>query len=336
MINTLIPHTQALITTAGQNIVAPAQPTIILGLSGGPDSVFLLHLLHNLQMQGNINLIAAHLNHEWRPEAARDVTFCQDLCAKLNIPFVAGNASQLDHPFKANGSKEELGRQLRRFFFEQIRTTHNGDLIALAHHRQDQQETFFLRLIRGTTLSGLRCMDAVDGRYIRPLLSVDKTEILSYLAGINQPYLNDPTNTSDAFLRNRIRNHLVPALHLCDQRFDATFDRTLTALKQEDALLQHIAEQNFNQLFTLNKQNGRFIGNRTQFCAIDPVLQRRVVMHWLITERIPFTPSTSFIDEILRFLATPTGGAHQIGTLTVLHKQQQRIWVDTPRPDPLP
>ena len=179
-------------------------------------------------------------------------------------------------------------------------------------------------------------MDPVDGRYIRPLLSIDKAEILAYLAGINQPYLNDPTNTSDAYLRNRIRNHLLPALHQCDQRFDATFDRTLTALKQEDALLQHIAKQNFNQIFTFNQQNGRFIGNRTQFCAIDPVLQRRVVMHWLITERVPFSPSASFIDEILRFLAMPTGGAHHIGTLTVLHKQQQRFWVDTRQVEPLP
>ncbi len=123
----------------------PAGSTVVLGLSGGPDSVFLLHLLADK----NIKLIAAHLDHEWRADSADDVTFCKKLAQKYNVPFITAKASELKRTFKWDGSQEQLGRAMRRHFFATVAAAHATDSIALAHHAQDQQETFFIRLMRG-------------------------------------------------------------------------------------------------------------------------------------------------------------------------------------------
>ena len=129
-----------------------ANKTVVVGLSGGPDSVFLLHLLST---KFNIDLIAAHLDHEWRPDSHKDVEFCRDLAKKYDVPFVTQEISELPISLKFDGSLEDVGRRARRFFFESICTSHNADLIAVAHHAQDQQETFFIRLLRGASLTGL-------------------------------------------------------------------------------------------------------------------------------------------------------------------------------------
>ena len=153
------------------NLIAESSK-IILGLSGGPDSIYLLHKLASLRNTGTIKeLIAAHLDHEWRQDSAKDVAFCKQACKSLNVPFVSKKLSELNLSFK--GSPEEIGRNARRYFLEQIRTKHNADLIALGHHLQDQEETFFIRLIRGTSLSGLCAMWPKKGFYIRPLLQMN-------------------------------------------------------------------------------------------------------------------------------------------------------------------
>src|SRR5438132_9177816 len=136
---------------------------IVIGLSGGPDSVFLLYFLASLQQKYNLSLIAAHLNHEWRKEADQEQQDCATLAQNLNIPFVTAKRSELSVPFKQNGSQEEYGRKMRRHFFEKVLHEHNADAIALAHHLQDQEETFFIRLIRGSSLTGLTAMKPKHG-----------------------------------------------------------------------------------------------------------------------------------------------------------------------------
>ena len=159
----------------------PSGITLIIGLSGGPDSVFLIYFLHEFQSLYKIKLIAAHLDHQWRENSAQDVKFCQQVCENLRIPFVTKKIGELSVPFKNNGSQEELGRKYRRFFLESIRKEYNADFIALGHHADDQQETFFIRLARGSSLTGLTCMKEKEGIYLRPLLTVNKSDILEYL-----------------------------------------------------------------------------------------------------------------------------------------------------------
>ena len=273
--------------------------TVIIVLSGGPDSVFLLHLLAPLHRQGKLSLIAAHLNHEWRETALRDEQFCSQLCQTLNIPFVCKKLSELPH-IKYNGSKEEVARKARRIFFEQLAQEHNAQAIALAHHAQDQQETFFIRLLRGASLTGLTGMKCKEGLYIRPLLETNKAEILSYLHENESAYCVDETNESEAFLRNRIRKNVLPALHQADQRFDESFSATLKRLHETEDFLEQEALHHFAQLS--NYKNGVLLVDSEKLLSLHSVMRYRCIVHWLCTEKVPFPASQAFFDELVRFL----------------------------------
>lgn len=304
-----------------QHKLLPSNSSIIIGLSGGPDSVFLLSLLQSLQTKKNLTLIAAHLNHEWRETAADDVKFCHDLCNNLDIKFVYTTASELPESLKQHGSKEEIGRRMRRYFLQNVRENNNADFIALGHHLQDQEETFFIRLIRGTTLSGLVGMKPKDGIYIRPLLETNKSDIVHYLNENNINYLTDPSNISESFLRNRIRLKVLPALQECDERFDANFLRTLHNLHQAEAFISYETEKHFHEIAEL-KNNTWYIDVK-KFRICRPFMQNRLLMHWLIAEQVPFTPSQGFLEEIKRFLLQQAGKTHQIHEKWVIDKKQQ-------------
>lgn len=278
---------------------------VLVGLSGGPDSVFLLYVLKELQPKFNFQLMAAHLDHQWRENSHIDIEFCKKLCLELNIPFIHKNATELNLNLKSKGSKEELGRAMRRSFLKQVAQENNCNAIALGHHMQDQEETFFIRLIRGTTLSGLVSIKAKDGFFIRPLLEINKQEILNYLKNNNIAYLIDPTNESDEFLRNRIRK-VIPLLQESDKRFDDNFLRTLNSLKQTEQFLEKMVQEKFNEISYNNQIDLK------KLFELDPFLINKIIIFWLIHEKVQFQLTEQFIDEIARFLKTPVGGAHQM------------------------
>ena len=284
--------------------------TIVIGLSGGPDSVFLLYFLKEITQDYNLNLIAAHLDHEWRNESYKDADFCATIAKRLNIPCTIKKMSELDVPFKMKGSKEELGRRARRFFFEQVAQKYNAQSIALGHHLNDQEETFFIRLIRGTTLSGLSAMRPKAGLYIRPLLETSKKEILQYLNDNELEYVVDLTNIQESYLRNRIRKNVIPALQECDERFDQNFLRTLYTLQNADDFLHKITEQTFDTIS--HRTNTILEINSELLFKQDPYLQNRLLIFWLIKEKVPFVPTEKFLEEIKRFLIQPHSKEHHI------------------------
>jgi tRNA(Ile)-lysidine synthetase-like protein len=336
----IIQATQRLIT---EHAPHAQRPTIVLGLSGGPDSVFLLYVLEKLHSTGAITLHVAHLDHGWRQTSADDAAWCAVLCAQHNIPFHSAHARDFEHNLTMNGSREAFARTLRRTFFEQVATSVNADAIALAHHADDQQETFFIRLLRGSSLTGLCAMQPIEGRYIRPLLDITKATILAYLYENNLSYRTDETNAANDYLRNRIRNHVIPALKQCDQRFDKTFANTLAALQQEENFLEEITNKAFVKIFALNEehpsrlpvassehtyQTTQLLGNREQFMLLHSVIQNRIIIAWLIAAKVPFSPSAGFIAEIIRFINNAAGGSHTINTTTRIIKKQQRFWIE--------
>jgi tRNA(Ile)-lysidine synthetase-like protein len=283
---------------------------VILGLSGGPDSLFLLHFLAPMHHAKSIQLIAAHLDHEWRANSHEDVLFCKQVCEQLNIPFVHAKLSELPLTAKPNGSKEEYARKARRLFFEKIKQEQAADLIALAHHQQDQQETFFIRLMRGATPTGLTCMRAKDGVYIRPLLETDKADILAYLEQHGITALQDPSNSSLDFLRNRIRHIVLPALEQSDTRSAQNIKRAIDHLQETETFLTTLTLQTFALLATQEEEKLKVDLNF--FRACDPFMQSRLLMHWLITARVPFTPTHALLQEITRFLKQPESKSHAI------------------------
>ncbi len=321
-IKKIIDSTYELIVKACLQKNITEKPKIILGFSGGPDSRFLLEVLALLHDEKKIDLIATHLDHEWRKESGQDLMWCQNVCEQKNIVFIGLRASDLVFNIKYNGSQEEIGRKLRRFLFNKVLQEQNAHFIALAHHAQDQQETFFMRLLRGATLQGLCCMKVIDGVYIRPLLHENKKDICVYLDKHKISYLYDKTNESDKYLRNRIRYHVLPALEKCDERFFQKFITTVESLQEEELFLQKLTIQEFNDIFTYERIGG-WVGDVSAFCILDPVLQRRVILHWLIMQKVPFTPSSGFLHELCSFITSDRGGTHAVNTVWALCKKKR-------------
>ena len=298
----------------------PHKASVILGLSGGPDSMLLLHFLHAKHITGDINLIAAHLDHQWRHNSQNDVEFCAEQAEKLGIKFVASKAKELSFKPKFNGSKEDLGRLLRQHFFQTVKEQEGADLIALAHHMQDQQETFFIRMIRGSSLAGLTAMKPQQNAYIRPLLETNRTDIIAYLENNHIPYLIDPSNESDLFLRNRIRNKVLPVLRDIDKRFDNNFARTLVQLKEADNFLDDLTSHTLTTISSLH-ENAIAIHTK-KFNSLHPVLKKRILIAWLIHEQVPFTPTEQFLQEIIHFFGQPAGKIHHLHATWSINKKQ--------------
>ena len=295
---------------ATYNLIAHGS-TVVIGLSGGPDSVLLTRVLAQMRLTHNLKLIAVHLNHGWRAESDEDAQFCRALAQELGIEYVQAHLTDFKDKVRYQGSSEELGRRARRLFFEQCAREHGADRIALAHHADDQQETFFIRMIRGTTLSGLVGMRPQHGQYVRPLLHVYKTAILAYLHEHGIAYRLDATNTDTRYLRNKIRHTVLPALKACDVRFDKNFARMITSLHETERFLETLTHQALQQAMVDDVQHGTGICIKTVL-AYDPVLRDRVIMRWLHDHHVPYVPQERFIAEIVRFLSHERGGTHRL------------------------
>jgi tRNA(Ile)-lysidine synthase len=190
--------------------------TILLALSGGPDSVALLHVLRELEPRFGYRLAAAHLNHRLRgAESDRDQSFVRELCATLGVELIVEQSSELD---PAAPNLEERARQLRYAFLAAAASRLEATRIATAHHADDQAETVMLRLLRGAGLSGLGAMAetatlAPSGvTLLRPMLRIWRHEIMRYLDSIGARFVNDSSNAHQDFLRNRVRIEVLPAL----------------------------------------------------------------------------------------------------------------------------
>lgn len=302
------------------------RPHVLVGFSGGADSVFLMLILEKLWQEKLIDLTAAHLNHGWRVEAGLDEEFCRSWCESRGISYVGKHVRDLPQIIAYNGSHEEVGRKQRRLFFDLVTHDVSADFIALAHHRQDQQETFFMRLFRGSSLDGLCGMQPIAGRYIRPMLTLDGAMIREYLKRQQISYCHDLTNDSPDFLRNRIRQQILPALNACDKRFDEKIMTTLEHLREENDFLNELVQHEFHLIFCLAKDGG-WQGNLISWRVAHRVMQKRLLLMWLVHEKVPFQPSDGFLGEVLHFLERPSGGYHELGRSWGIQKQNKLFWI---------
>lgn len=181
----------------------------IVALSGGADSVALLHVLKSL----GYRVSAVHCNFHLRgEESVRDENFCVSLCAEMQVTLHRAHFDTKSYAELHGVSIEMAARTLRYRYFEQLRHDVGADGICVAHHRDDQVETVLLNLVRGTGLSGLRGMYPRNGYVLRPMLGVARAEVLDYLRELGQPYVTDSTNLVADVQRNRLRLDIIPQL----------------------------------------------------------------------------------------------------------------------------
>ena len=188
-----------------------SEDCVITGVSGGADSVCLLFVLLELQKEIGFRMVAVHVNHGLRgQEADEDEAYVRQICEKHGVLYESyfRNVELIAKKWKQ--STEEAGREIRRACLEEALSKHEGTKIALAHHQDDNAETFLFHLARGTGLRGLGGIRPVKGNIIRPLLCVRRCDIEEYLKERNMIYRTDSTNKSDVYTRNRIRNHILP------------------------------------------------------------------------------------------------------------------------------
>ena len=211
------------------------------GISGGADSVCLLFVLKNLCEELGMELIAVHVNHGIRgEEAMEDQRFVENLCERLGVKIriCSGKVPELAKAEKL--SEEEAGRIFRRQCFEKICKEEKADKIVLAHHRDDNAETFLFHLSRGSGLKGAGGMRPVNGSYVRPLLGVGRKEIESWLEVQHISWRTDSTNLEDEYTRNRIRHQILPTL---ETQVNAKASEHIGAWMEQMWSLQDYVEQ---------------------------------------------------------------------------------------------
>jgi tRNA(Ile)-lysidine synthase len=191
--------------------------TLVVGLSGGADSVALTAAVAALRRRRGFEVVAAHLDHGLRPGSGDDAAFCHELCAALAVTLRAGSARVRERARQEKGGIEQAARRERYSFLRRVREDEGASAIAVAHTLDDQAETLLLRLLRGSGSSGLAAMRPRRGELLRPLLAVSRSEVLAYLAERGLAWREDPSNLELGYARNRVRHELLPYL---EQRFN--------------------------------------------------------------------------------------------------------------------
>lgn len=221
--------------------------SIVVGLSGGADSVALLHFLKSILCESNIKLYAAHINHNLRgEESSRDELFVRELCKKWNIKLFVKqeNVKKLSSKFKMG--LEECGRLVRYKYFNEI--AKNSSKIATAHTLSDNIETVILNLTRGCALGGLCGIPPVRGKIIRPFINVSRYEIEEYCRTNALDFVNDSTNFTCDYTRNRIRSGIISCLKKINPGLDNNFRRFFVNISEDASYLNKVSSEEFIKL----------------------------------------------------------------------------------------
>ena len=225
---------------------------MLVALSGGSDSVALTLLLRDLAEHGGFSLLSlAHLNHRLRPTAARDEQFCRDFAERVGLPIVVDSVDVASYAARERLSVEDAARRARYAFLHRAAADAGADRIAVGHTRDDQAETFLLKLIRGAGLTGLGGIYPRHGALIRPLLDVSRTELREYLTAGGWSWVEDESNEDLANPRNRVRHLVVPELDRAYGGATAPSIARAAGLARDDAQwLDELAAGRYTELAT--------------------------------------------------------------------------------------
>lgn len=250
---------------------------VVVGVSGGPDSLALLHSLRVLQEEFGYTLHVAHLNHCLRPEAAAEAEYVRNLAAAWGLPVTVASRDVAAYRRQQRLSLEEAAREVRYRFLSEVAETEGATRIAVGHQADDQAETILLNLLRGSGLTGLKAMLPRRGRLIRPLLFIPRAEIAAYCRHHGLEPRLDSTNRDTNLRRNKIRYHLLPYLQReFNPAIVRVLSRTAVILQEEEEILAGLAEEAFARV-RQRREEGYLTLDRGEWLALAPGLQRRVL-----------------------------------------------------------
>jgi tRNA(Ile)-lysidine synthase len=315
---------------------APARgETLVVALSGGPDSVALLDALATLARPRGFRLVAAHLDHRLRPESADDASFCAALCASLGVPIRTGSADVRARAERDRGGLEQAARRERYSFLRRVREEEAAVAIAVAHTRDDQAETLLLRLLRGAGATGLAGMRLRRGDIVRPLLEVSREDVLAHLRERGLVFREDATNAQLVHRRNRVRHELLPylAAHF-NPRVREALARTAGLLADEAAYLRGEAEQLLVRI--AREEEGAVVLRRAALDQAPPPLARVAIRQAIAQAGGLRQLGAVHIERVLRLVraAAPSGRSLPLPGGRVVRFTREDVRFETRAPLP--
>ena len=256
---------------------------IVIGVSGGPDSMCLLNILKDIMEDKNINLsfsiCVAHINHKIRREADEETRYVKEYCEKNNIPIYIKEAEVIKIAEEKKIGLEEAGRDVRYNFFEEVLKKTNSNKIAIAHNLNDRAETVLMNLIRGSGPLGLKGIEAKRNKYIRPLIQINRKQIEEYCEKEKLDPKFDKSNKDNTYTRNKIRNQLIPYLQ---REFNPNIIEAITKLSEIIEDEQNYLEKIVNNIYTnllVEECEKEIILNLKEFNKQDVVIKRKLILY---------------------------------------------------------
>lgn len=268
---------------------------VIVAVSGGADSLCLLHVLHRLSAELPLQLHVAHMNHMLRDSASvEDAAFVAEQARTLGLPCTVESRNILAHKLEHRCSLEEASREVRYEFLRQVAGEHGAAVVVTGHTRDDAVETVMLHLLRGSGVHGLRGLEPVTQfpsasprpeagdalRLVRPLLCVTRDETLAYCRLLDLGYREDVSNESVVFLRNRVRLEVLPSLRQINPRFDEALLRLAEAAIEDDDFITGAAHQAWERCVTSTQAAVRI--DVQEFTNTPPAIQLRLVRRAMV------------------------------------------------------
>lgn len=305
--------------------------SIVIGVSGGPDSICLLHILNEIKNELNFKIYVAHINHMIREEADEETEYVKEFCKNLGIECYIKRIDVVEIANNLKRGTEETGRQIRYEFFKEILEKTNSNKIATAHNNNDKVETILMNILRGSGTSGLKGIEAIrDNMYIRPLINTSREEIEEYCETNKLEPKIDESNNENIYTRNKIRNIVIPYIK---QEFNPNIIKTINRLSEvaneENEYLNKVTENEFNKLL-LEKANNSYVLNLKDFNKLELVIKRRVILY-TINELLSSTTGIEKvnIDDIIKLCNNNIGNKYlsPIKNLKVLVKKGKIFFI---------
>ncbi|PKB60562.1 MAG: tRNA lysidine(34) synthetase TilS [SAR202 cluster bacterium Ae2-Chloro-G2] len=294
---------------------------LVVAVSGGPDSMAMIHALQMTRSETGLNLIGAHLNHRLRgQEAHTDATYVKSVLQSLGIPCHTGNIDVKHHANKNKWSIEEAARNVRYQFLLEIVKQTGSAAAALGHNADDQAETILMHIIRGAGLRGLRGMSLHSNRNIngstitifRPLLNVSRTTIESYCSEANLQTRQDSTNYSPQYFRNSLRLQLTPEIKRFNPKATQAFSRLSKSVSRDFSLLEKLASSSLNDVAKIS--SNKVAIDLLLLDRLDVALQYRVLR--LAVEKIKGTTEGISLNSIEKLISLTKGRTGSCVTIT--------------------
>ena len=264
--------------TIRRHDLCPPGSRLLIALSGGSDSVALTLILRELAAHGGFSLAGlAHVNHRLRPTADRDEQFCRALADRLELPIVISHIDVADYAAAEHLSIEEAARRARYALLHRCAADLEAGRIAIGHTRDDQAETFLLKLIRGAGLTGLGGIYPRRGALIRPLLDVPRADLRDYLTGLGESWMDDETNADLNNPRNRVRHRVIPELNaVYGGPTSASIARAAGLAREDGTWLDDLADRRYGELATADAEGVTFPADELK--AVPEPVRRRILL----------------------------------------------------------